>query len=65
LQQDLNALELNFQEEVNEYTEKMDVRNESFEQISLLPLKKDITVEFFTFIWIPAWQIKGESIQYA
>lgn len=65
LQQDLNALELNFQEEVNEYTEKMDVRNESFEQISLLPLKKDIAVEFFTFIWIPAWQIKGESIQYA
>lgn len=58
-------IEAAFQQEIDDYNSNRDIQTETFEQISLLPLKKDIQVELFCFAWVPAWQIQGEASRLA
>ncbi|MBN1153559.1 DUF87 domain-containing protein [candidate division KSB1 bacterium] len=64
-QQELQDIHTAFQEEIDAYNSNMDIQTESFDHVSMLPLKKDIQVELFCFTWVPAWQITGDVLRYA
>jgi len=56
LKQQLADLEIKFQEEVDAYSEKLDISNEVFETVSMRPKKTDISVKLVNFVWAPYWK---------
>lgn len=54
-------LEAQFNEDVAELEEKLDVENMEFEELTLAPRKSDISVEEFAMCWLP-WKVDSTGI---
>ena len=54
-------LETQFNEDVQELEEKLDVENLEFEELSLAPRKSDILIEDFCICWVP-WKVDASGI---
>jgi len=52
-QKELQELEQEFQSEVEKISQKIDPLKENLEIIAIRPLKKDIQIKLFTFVWLP------------
>ena len=54
-------LEAQFNQDVAELEEKLDVENMEFEELSLAPRKSDISIEEFCMCWLP-WKVDASGI---
>ena len=54
-------LEIQFNEDVSELEDKLDVENLEYEELSLAPRKSDILVEEFCVCWVP-WKVDSSGI---
>ncbi|NLI56534.1 ATP-binding protein, partial [bacterium] len=52
-QKDLQELEQEFQSEVEKISQKIDPLKENLEIVAIRPLKKDIQIKLFSFVWLP------------
>lgn len=65
LKQQLADLENEFQAEVNTQAEKIDVLHEALESVTIRPLKNNISIQLFGFVWVPHWSIAGGQLAIA
>ena len=65
LQQQLKELQEDFQREVETYTEKFNVMEEALQTVTIKPLKSNIAIKLFTFIWIPFWKLDSGEMKQA
>ncbi len=56
LEQRLQQLEADFRAETDALAVKIDPLNETLEQVSIKPAKKDISVRLTALVWLPNWQ---------
>lgn len=61
LQVKYEDLEADFDEQVNELTEKLSVENLDLEELAVTPRKSDIDIEEFSVCWLP-WRIDSSGI---
>ncbi len=61
LQVKYEDMEADFDEQVNELTEKLSVENLELEELSVTPRKSDIDIEDFSICWLP-WRIDSSGI---
>ena len=61
LQVKYEDMEADFDEQVNELTEKLSVENLELEELSVTPRKSDIDIEDFSIRWLPR-RIDASSI---
>jgi len=50
---ELEELEKEFQSEIEKLSQKIDPLKEEFEKIIIKPMKKDIIIKLFSFVWLP------------
>ena len=55
LRQQLDDLHNRFQEEIEIYTQKYSASKEELVGITIRPLKSNISVQLFGFVWVPFW----------
>jgi hypothetical protein len=63
LQQQLDQLQIDFQNEVNTYSEKIDALTEEFEVVSIRPKKTDISAQLCCLVWSPQWVYEDDRME--
>ncbi len=62
LQVKYEDLEAEFDEQINELTEKLSVENLDLEELAVTPRKSDIDIEDFSVCWLP-WRIDSSGVE--